>query len=108
MGWVIWNDLKKEYQFLSINEETSLAAGKKLVEKIGKDAAKYRFEIVNKEQFEAKREKNRIGFKTKLWFGKYKEKTLAEAIKENPTYLNRLLSKTKYEFKKEVLELAKK
>ena len=29
-------------------------------------------------------------------------------IKENPTYLNWLLSKTKYEFKKEVLELAKK
>ena len=57
MGWVIWNDLKKEYQFPSINEETSLAAGKKLVKKIGKDAAKYSFEIVNKEQFEAKREK---------------------------------------------------
>ena len=64
MGWVIWNDLKKEYQFPSINEETSLAAGKKLVKKIGKDAAKYRFEIVNKEQFEAKREKNRIDHQT--------------------------------------------
>ena len=102
MGWVIWNSLKKEYQFPSINETSSLAAGKKLVSKIGNDAAKYRFKIVNKEQFEAKKEKGRIGLGTKLWFGKYKGKTLEAALKENPGYLEWLLKNTKYEFEKGV------
>ena len=104
MGWVIWNSMKKEYQFPSINEQTSLEAGKKLVSKIGNDAAKWRFEIVNKEQHEKKREASRIGFETKLWFGKYEGKKLKEVLKENPGYLNWLLNKTKYEFKKEILE----
>lgn len=103
MGFVIWNSRKCEYQFPSINEKTSLEAGKKLVEKIGNDAAKWRFKIVNKEEHEKKREESRIGFETILWFGKYKGKKFKDVLKENPSYLNWLLSKTKYEFKKEIL-----
>ena len=57
MGFVIWNSRKCEYQFPSINEKTSLEAGKKLVAKIGNDAAKWRFKIVNKEEHEKKEKK---------------------------------------------------
>ena len=39
----IWNDVKKEFQF-GICEPTERKAIKKLFEKIGKDAYKWRFE----------------------------------------------------------------
>ena len=40
----IWNAIKKEFQF-GIKAETKGKARKKLFEKIGKDAYKWRFEV---------------------------------------------------------------
>lgn len=42
--WGVWNGLKREWQF-GIDEPTKRKAGKKLFEKIGKDAYKWRFEV---------------------------------------------------------------
>lgn len=40
----IWNRMRKEFQF-GICEPSKKKATKKLLEKIGKDAYKYRFEV---------------------------------------------------------------
>jgi hypothetical protein len=40
----IWNGMRKEFQF-GITEESKTKAMKKLREKIGKDANKWRFEV---------------------------------------------------------------
>lgn len=42
--WGIWNSLKKEFQF-GISEDTPRKAKKRLFQKIGKDAYKWRFEV---------------------------------------------------------------
>lgn len=42
--WGIWNNMRKEFQF-GICENTPLLAEKKLWQKIGNDARKWRFEV---------------------------------------------------------------
>lgn len=42
--WGIWNSIKKEFQF-GIAEDTPGKAKKRLFQKIGKDAYKWRFEV---------------------------------------------------------------
>lgn len=42
--WGIWNNIKKEFQF-GIAEDTPRKAEKRLFQKIGKDAYKWRFEV---------------------------------------------------------------
>lgn len=42
--WGIWNNIKKEFQF-GIAEDTPGKAKKRLFQKIGKDAYKWRFEV---------------------------------------------------------------
>jgi hypothetical protein len=42
--WGIWNNMRKEFQF-GICEDTPLLAERKLRQKIGNDARKWRFEV---------------------------------------------------------------
>ena len=41
--WGIWNSVRKEFQF-GISEDTPMLAEARLYQKIGDDAAKWRFE----------------------------------------------------------------
>lgn len=43
--YMIWNDVKKEFQFPKICETTEKGANTLLFKFIGNDARKYRFEI---------------------------------------------------------------
>ena len=52
--YMIWNDLKKEYQFPKICETTEKGANTLLFKLIGNDAYKYRFKIVKVEKEKAK------------------------------------------------------
>ena len=52
--YMIWNDMKKEYQFPRICETTEKGANTLLFKLIGNDARKYRFKIVKVEKEEAK------------------------------------------------------
>lgn len=52
--YVIWNDMKKEYQFPRICETTEKGATTCLFKLIGNDARKYRFKIVKVEKEKAK------------------------------------------------------
>lgn len=52
--YMIWNDLKKEYQFPRICETTEKGANTLLFKLIGNDARKYRFKIVKVEKEKAK------------------------------------------------------
>ncbi len=51
--YMIWNDVKKCFQFPSICETTSKGANTILFKKIGNDARKYRFKIVKIEKEKA-------------------------------------------------------
>lgn len=53
--YMIWNDVKKEFQFPRICETTEKGANTCLFNYIGNDARKYRFKIVRVEKEEAKR-----------------------------------------------------
>lgn len=53
--YMIWNDVKKEFQFPKICETTEKGANTCLFNYIGNDARKYRFKIVRVEKEEAKR-----------------------------------------------------
>ena len=53
--YMIWNDLKKEFQFPRICETTEKGANKCLFNCIGNDARKDRFQIKKVEKEEAKR-----------------------------------------------------
>ena len=52
--YMIWNDIKKEYQFPQICETTEKGANTLLFKLIGNDARKYRFKIVKVEKEKAK------------------------------------------------------
>ena len=52
--YMIWNDMKKEYQFPRICETTEKGANTLLFKLIGNDARKYRFKIVKVEKEQAK------------------------------------------------------
>lgn len=52
--YLIWNDIKKEYQFPRICETTEKGANTLLFKLIGNDARKYRFKIVRVEKEMAK------------------------------------------------------
>ena len=52
--YMIWNDMKKEYQFPRICEATEKGANTLLFKLIGNDARKYRFKIVKVEKEKAK------------------------------------------------------
>ena len=52
--YMIWNDVKKCFQFPSICETTEKGANTILFKKIGNNARKYRFKIVKIEKEEAK------------------------------------------------------
>ena len=52
--YMIWNDLKKEYQFPRICETTEKGANTLLFKLIGNDARKYRFKVVKVEKEKAK------------------------------------------------------
>lgn len=52
--YMIWNDVKKCFQFPSICETTEKGANTILFKKIGNDARKYRFKIVKIEKEKAK------------------------------------------------------
>ena len=52
--YMIWNDIKKEYQFPRICETTEKGANTLLFKLIGNDARKYRFKIVKVEREKAK------------------------------------------------------
>lgn len=52
--YMIWNDVRKCYQFPSIMETTEKGAEKCLFNKIGNDARKWRFEIKAVEKEKAK------------------------------------------------------
>lgn len=52
--YMIWNDMKKEYQFPRICETTENGANALLFKLIGNDARKYRFKIVKVEKEKAK------------------------------------------------------
>ena len=52
--YMIWNDMKKEYQFPRICETTEKGANTLLFKLIGNDARKYRFKIVKVEKEKAK------------------------------------------------------
>lgn len=52
--YMIWNDIKKEYQFPRICETTEKGANTLLFKLIGNDARKYRFKIVKVEKEKAK------------------------------------------------------
>ena len=52
--YMIWNDLKKEYQFPRICETTEKGANTLLFKLIGNDARKDRFKIVKIEKEQAK------------------------------------------------------
>lgn len=51
--YMIWNDVKKEFQFPSICETTEKGANTLLFKFIGNDARKYRFEIKKVEKEKA-------------------------------------------------------
>lgn len=51
--YMIWNDVKKEFQFPSICETTEKGANTLLFKFIGNDARKYRFEIKKMEKEKA-------------------------------------------------------
>ena len=53
--YMIWNDLKKEFQFPRICETTEKGANTCLFNCIGNDARKYRFQIKGVEKEEAKK-----------------------------------------------------
>lgn len=53
--YMIWNDLKKEFQFPRICETTEKGANTCLFNCIGNDARKYRFQIKKVEKEEAKK-----------------------------------------------------
>ena len=52
--YMIWNDVKEEYQFPRICETTEKGATTLLFKLIGNDARKYRFKIVKVEKEKAK------------------------------------------------------
>ena len=52
--YMIWNDMKKGYQFPRICETTEKGANTLLFKLIGNDARKYRFKIVKIEKEKAK------------------------------------------------------
>ena len=52
--YMIWNDIKKEFQFPRICETTEKGANTCLFNCIGNDARKYRFQIKKVEKEEAK------------------------------------------------------
>ena len=52
--YMIWNDMKKEYQFPRICETTEKGANTLLFKLIGNGARKYRFKIVKVEKEQAK------------------------------------------------------
>ena len=52
--YMIWNDMKKEYQFPRICETTENGANALLFKLIGNDARKHRFKIVKVEKEKAK------------------------------------------------------
>ena len=52
--YMIWNDIKKEYQFPRICETTEKGANTLLFKLIGNDARKYRFKIVKVEKEKSK------------------------------------------------------
>lgn len=52
--YMIWNDVKKEYQFPRICETTEKGANTCLFNLIGNDARKYRFKVVRVEKEKAK------------------------------------------------------
>lgn len=52
--YMIWNDVKKEYQFPRICETTEKGANTCLFNLIGNDARKYRFKVVRVEKGKAK------------------------------------------------------
>ncbi len=52
--YIIWNSLKKEYQFPRICETTEKGANTMLFKLIGNDAYRWRFEIVKVEKEKAK------------------------------------------------------
>ena len=52
--YMIWNDMKKEYQFPRICETTEKGANTLLFKLIGNDARKNRFKIVKVEKEQAK------------------------------------------------------
>lgn len=52
--YIIWNDLKREYQFPRICETTEKGANTLLFKLIGNDARKDRFKIVKEEKEKAK------------------------------------------------------
>lgn len=52
--YMIWNDVRKEYQFPRICETTEKGANTCLFNTIGNDARKYRFKIVKVEKEKAK------------------------------------------------------
>lgn len=53
--YMIWNDLKKEFQFPRICETTEKGANTCLFKYIGNDARKHRFQIKKIEKEEAKK-----------------------------------------------------
>ena len=66
--YMIWNDLKKEYQFANICEPTEKGAIKCLFNTIGNDARKYRFVVqkIEKERAIEIRRKLKYSFKKNL------------------------------------------
>ena len=63
--YMIWNNLKKEYQFPKICETTEKGATTMLFKIIGNDAYKWRFEIVKVEKEKAKTIVNELKLKYK-------------------------------------------
>lgn len=63
--YMIWNSLKKEYQFANICEITEKGANTLLFKTIGNDARKHRFEIVKLEKEKAYQIKKEIKQKNK-------------------------------------------
>lgn len=64
--YMVYNTVKKEYQFARICETTSKAATNMLFNIIGQDARKWRFEIKKVKSEDAKKIKNAIKLKQKI------------------------------------------
>lgn len=64
--YMIWNDVKKEYQFPSICETTEKGAYTCLFNKIGNDARKWRFKVVKLEKTIAKEIIDELKIKAKV------------------------------------------
>ena len=63
--YMVWNDLKKEYQFSNICETTEKGANTLLFKTIGNDARKWRFIIVKLEKEEAYKIRKEIKWRNK-------------------------------------------